>query len=291
MKWIPGGRSDDLEDRRGEGGGGGGASGGGGFGGRRIGLGGLVVLIALSVIFKRDLVSGAIGLSPGGSPATSTAPSGGRSVGDPAEEKMVQFMEFVLDSAQANWRRQIDGYHNAKLVLFRNEVASACGLAEAATGPFYCPSDQKVYLDLAFFDQLDRQFGASGDFAQAYVLAHEIGHHVQNLLGTEQKLRQAQQRTPRLKNQLSVAMELQADCFAGVWGYHASRVGELESGDIDEGLRAAAAVGDDRLQKMGTGRVNPESFTHGSSADRARWFRRGFDSGDIKQCDTFGAMR
>ena len=130
MKWIPGGRSDDLEDRRGEGGGGGGASGGGGFGGRRIGLGGLVVLIALSVIFKRDLVSGAIGLSPAGSPATSTAPSGGRSVGDPAEEKMVQFMEFVLDSAQANWRRQIDGYHNAKLVLFRNEVSSACGLAE-----------------------------------------------------------------------------------------------------------------------------------------------------------------
>ena len=293
MKWIPGGRSNDLEDRRGESGGGGGFSGGGGGGGRRIGIGGIVILLALSVIFKKDFVSGALGLSnPSGASGVATgAPSASSAVNDPAEEKMVQFMSFVLDSAQANWHQLVPSYHNAKLALFREGVMTACGQAAAASGPFYCPGDQKVYLDLSFFDQLDRQFGAPGDFAQAYVLAHEIGHHVQNILGTEAKLREAQSQNPRLKNQLSVAMELQADCYAGVWGYHASRVGQLEAGDVDEGLSAAAAVGDDRLQKMGAGRVNPETFTHGSSADRTRWFRRGFDSGDMKQCDTFAAMR
>ncbi len=291
MKWLPGGRSDNLEDRRGESGGAG--FGGGGGGGRRIGIGGVVILIALSVIFKKDFVSGALGLSdtanPGG--VATGAPSRSSAIQDPAEEKMVQFMSFVLDSAQADWRQLVPSYHNAKLVLFRQAVSSACGVAEAASGPFYCPGDEKVYLDLSFFDQLDRQFGAPGDFAQAYVLAHEIGHHVQNILGTEAKLRDAQSQNPRLKNQLSVAMELQADCYAGVWGYHASRVGQLEAGDVNEGLAAAAAVGDDRLQKLGSGRVNPETFTHGSSADRTRWFRRGFDSGDMNQCDTFAAMR
>jgi predicted metalloprotease len=295
MRWIPGGRSKNLEDMRGadDGGSSGGfGGGGGGFGGgRRIGLGGLVVLIALSVIFKRDLVSDAVGLGGGAAPAVRAPAAAPAPVNDAAEEKMVLFLSNVLDSAQIDWSRNVPGYRDAKLVLFRNVIASACGTAESATGPFYCPGDQKVYLDLAFFDQLDRQFGAPGDFAQAYVLAHELGHHVQNLVGTERKLRDAQQRNPELKNRLSVAMELQADCYAGVWGYHASRNGQLESGDLDEGLKAASSVGDDRLQRMSVGRVNPETFTHGSSAERSRWFKRGFDSGDPKQCDTFAGVR
>lgn len=283
MRWSPGGRSDNLEDRRG-------ASGGGGMrgpgGGMRVGLGGMVVLLVLSLIFKRDLITP---LTGGGLPSASssaTAP-----VQDPQEEQMVQFVSFVLDTTQSTWTRLLpQQYQPAKLVLFRDAVQSACGAAESASGPFYCPGDQKVYVDLSFFDQLDRQFGAPGDFAQAYVLAHEIGHHVQNLLGTERQLRSAQQRNPSAANRLSVAMELQADCYAGVWGHEAARAGVLQPGDLEEGLRAASAVGDDHLQKMATGRVSPESFTHGSSAERSRWFRRGFDSGDPRQCDTFTAM-
>lgn len=294
MRWTPGGRSKNLEDQRGDTGDGGPSfgGGGGGFGSpRHIGIGGLVVLIALSVIFKRDFVSGAIGAT-GGAPAIS-APHRmpGAAVNDPAEDTMVQFMSSVLDSAQTEWGREIQGYRDAKLVLYRDQTTSGCGAAEASTGPFYCPADEKVYLDLAFFDQLDRQFGAPGDFAQAYVLAHEIGHHVQNLLGTEKRLRQLQQRNPSQQNRLSVAMELQADCYAGVWGYHAQKVGQLERGDVDEGLTAAASVGDDRLQKMSRGRVQPETFTHGSSADRMRWFKRGFEAGDVTQCDTFSELR
>lgn len=247
------------------------------------------MLLVLSVIFKKDLVSDMGGLA-GGVP--SAAPSGApAAVQDSIEEPMVQFMSNVLDSAQSGWSRQLQGYQDAKLVLFRDAVNSACGFAEAATGPFYCPGDQKVYIDLAFFDQLDQQFGAPGDFAQAYVLAHEIGHHVQNLMGTERELRRAQQQNPGLRNKLSVAMELQADCYAGVWAYSAARNGQLERGDLEEGLGAASAVGDDRLQKMGSGRVNPESFTHGSSAERMRWFKRGFDGGDPQQCDTFASVR
>jgi predicted metalloprotease len=242
------------------------------------------------VIFKKDLVSDFVGM--GGAPGEGGA--GVRSempLQDSTEEGMVLFMSSVLDSAQLGWSRTVPGYRDAKLVLFRNAIESACGFAEAATGPFYCPGDQKVYIDLAFFDQLDRQFGAPGDFAQAYVLAHEIGHHVQNVLGTERELRDAQQRDPQNRNRLSVAMELQADCYAGVWAYQAARNGQLQPGDLDEGLSAASAVGDDRLQRMGAGRVNPETFTHGSSADRARWFRRGFDTGQANQCDTFAAVR
>ena len=290
MRWIPGGRSRNLEDRRGASGGGGFGGGGFGGGGRRVGLGGLVVLIALSVIFKKDLVSDFVGMGAapgeGGAGVQSEMP-----LQDSTEEGMVLFMSSVLDSAQLGWSRAVPGYRDAKLVLFRNAIESACGFAESATGPFYCPGDQKVYIDLAFFEQLDRQFGAPGDFAQAYVLAHEIGHHVQNVLGMERELRAAQQRDPQNKNRLSVAMELQADCYAGVWAHQAARNGQLQPGDLDEGLSAASAVGDDRLQRMGSGRVNPESFTHGSSAERARWFRRGFDSGDANQCDTFASVR
>lgn len=249
------------------------------------------MLIVLSVIFKKDLVSDFIGGSSGAPTSAMPNASADGSLQDSTEEGMVLFMSSVLDSAQLGWSRKLKGYQDAKLVLFRDAINSACGFAEAATGPFYCPGDQKVYIDLSFFDQLDRQFGAPGDFAQAYVLAHEVGHHVQNLMGTERELRDAQQRAPQLKNRLSVAMELQADCYAGVWAYQAARNGQLQPGDLDEGLAAASAVGDDRMQRMGRGRVNPESFTHGSSAERAQWFRRGFDSGEPKQCDTFAAVR
>ena len=281
MRWTRGGRSSNIEDRRG-------ASGGGGFrgmggGGARLGIGGVAVLLVLSLVFQRDLVSEFLG----GGTATAPAGSAEAPINDPAEEDMVLFVSSVLDSTQLTWSRLLPNYPEAKLVLFRDAVESACGFAQAATGPFYCPGDQRVYIDLGFFSQLDRQFGAPGDFAQAYVLAHEIGHHVQNVTGMERKVRAAQQQDPRIANQLSVAMELQADCYAGVWAYTAARNGQLETGDLEEGLNAAAAVGDDRLQKMGGGRVNPESFTHGSSAERARWFRRGFESGDPNRCDTF----
>ena len=286
MRWTPGGRSDNLEDRRGEGGGGGFRGGGGG--GMKLGIGGTMVLLVLSLIFKRDLLTEFSGGVSGdtSAPTTQAAP-----VSDAGEEKTVQFVSFVLDTAQASWRQLLPQYRDARLVLFREGVQSACGAASAASGPFYCPGDQRVYVDLSFFDQLERQFAAPGDFAQAYVLAHEIGHHVQNLMGTERAMRNAVQRNPAAGNELSVAMELQADCYAGVWGYSAARAGIIEAGDLDEGLSAAAAVGDDRLQKMSTGRVNPESFTHGSSADRRAWFRKGFDSGDPRSCDTFGQGR
>jgi len=280
MRWTPGGRSDNLEDRRG-------ASGGfGGFGGGRgLGLGGIVVLLVLSLIFKQDFLS----LAGGGGGAPSSAPA---PINDPAEEKSVQFLSFVLDDAQDTvWAALLPQtmntrYSDARLVLFRDVVQSACGTAQAASGPFYCPGDQRVYVDLAFWDQLG-QMGASGEFAQAYVLAHELGHHVQTLLGTSQQVTQLQQSRPEVANQASVLLELQADCYAGVWGHSAAQRGKLDPGEADEGLRAAAAVGDDHLQKMSTGRVSPESFTHGSSEQRMTWFRRGFESGDPRQCDTF----
>ena len=286
MRWTPGGRSKNLEDRRGQSSRG---FGGGGFGGggARIGIGGVIVLAVLSLVFKRDLVTEYVG---GGSPQSAVTQQPGDQSGaiqDPSEENMVQFVSFVFDNAQAKWKQLIPQYSDAGIVLFRDVVNSACGMAQSASGPFYCPGDQKVYVDLSFFDQLSRQFGAPGDFAQAYVLTHEIGHHVQNLLGTEQQLRAAQERNPGQAKQLSVAMELQADCYAGVWASTAAKDGRIEAGDLDEGLSAAAAVGDDRLQKMATGRVSPESFTHGSSADRRSWFKRGFDTGDPNNCDTF----
>jgi len=268
--------------------------GGRGFGGGgRLGIGGILVLVVLSLIFKKDLVSDAIGLGGGGTGEQPAAESGQRPPASSSvhEDSLVDLMSAVLDSAQNNWKRLIPDYTPAKLVLFRNEVRTACGSAESASGPFYCPGDRKVYLDLGFFDQLDRQFGAPGDFAQAYVLAHEIGHHVQNLVGTERKMRAAQRDNPSAQNRLSVAMELQADCYAGVWVFTAAKEGILHAGDLDEGLGAAAAVGDDRLQKMASGRVNRDSFTHGSSADRRTWFKRGFDSGDPNRCDTFAEMR
>jgi predicted metalloprotease len=281
MRWTPGGRSSDLEDRRG--------SSGRGFGGggMRIGLGGAAVLLVLSLIFKQNFFAliGAGGAG-GGEPTAS-----GPVASTPEEEKRVQFVSFVLDDAQRTWERLFQArgqpYEHAKLVLFRDAIQSACGFAEAATGPFYCPGDERVYIDLGFYDELQQRFGAPGDFAQAYVLAHELGHHVQRLMGAEAKVREAQQRQPDAANDLSVRLELQADCYAGVWGHETAQRQVLESGDVEEGLAAAAAVGDDRIQRMSGEGVHPEAFTHGSSEQRTSWFRRGFESGRPEDCDTF----
>ena len=290
MKWDDNGPSQDLEDRRGE------SSGrGGGFrlGAGRVGIGGFLVLLVLSVVFKTDL-TGALG---GGdaAPQPQPAPAAGRAIPpsqtSPQEQELVNFVSFVLDDAQNNWAKVFaDGnarYTRARLVLFRDQVSTGCGAAQAASGPFYCPADQKVYIDLGFYDELRRRFGAPGDFAQAYVLAHEIGHHIQNLLGTERKMRQLQQSNPGARNDLSVRLELQADCYAGIWGKHAQAEKRLDDGDIDEALRAASAVGDDRISEMTGSAIRPESFTHGSAAQRTTWFRRGYDSGRIEACDTF----
>jgi uncharacterized protein len=288
MRWQPGRRSENLEDRRGASGGGGGLGGGGFRGGGRLGLGGLVVALVLSLVFKQDFFS----LLGGGSPVAGDEAPAAAPVTDPKEEPMVQFVSFVLDDAQSVWARLLPAmgtpYHNATLVLYRDATPTACGYGQAATGPFYCPGDEKVYIDLGFYDELRQRFGAPGDFAQAYVLAHEIGHHVQKLLGTSGEVRQLQESRPSQANQLSVRLELQADCYAGVWANSTAKRNLLDSGDIDEGLAAAAAVGDDRLQRMSRGRVNPDAFTHGSSQQRTQWFRRGYDSGDPRACDTFG---
>jgi uncharacterized protein len=285
MKWTPGGESQDIEDRRDEG-----DSGGGGFqfGGMHLGLGGAVVLLILSLLFKQNFFA----LLGGGGPGATHVVSQPNPAKDTAEKPLVQFVSFVLDDTQHNWEQILPEqsgrqYRHAKLVLFRNYTRSGCGSAESATGPFYCPEDEKVYIDLGFYDELKRRFGAPGEFAQAYVLAHEVGHHVQKLLGIEAKVRRLQEQNPRQQNPLSVRMELQADCLAGVWAHSTQQRGLLESGDVESALGAAAAVGDDRLQKMATGHVSPETFTHGSSQQRMSWFRKGLDNGSIAACNTF----
>jgi predicted metalloprotease len=209
---------------------------------------------------------------------------------------LVQFVSFVLDDTQNTWTQILPEqagrpYHHAKLVLFRDYTQSGCGGAQSATGPFYCPQDEKVYIDLGFYDELKRRFGAPGEFAQAYVLAHEIGHHVQNILGIERKVSQLQRSDPRLQNPESVKLELQADCYAGIWAHSTQQRGLLDKGDVQSALGAAAAVGDDRLQKMSTGHVSPDSFTHGTSAQRTSWFSKGLDSGSIASCDTFSSAK
>jgi uncharacterized protein len=285
MKWTPGGESQDIEDRRDEG-----DSGGGGFqfGGMHIGLGGAIVLLILSLLFKQNFFA----LLGGGGPGATHVASQPNPAKDAAERPLVQFVSFVLDDTQHNWEQILPEqsgrqYRHAKLVLFRNYTQSGCGSAESATGPFYCPEDEKVYIDLGFYDELKRRFGAPGEFAQAYVLAHEVGHHVQKLLGIEAKVRRLQEQNPRQQNPLSVRLELQADCLAGVWAHSTQQRGLLESGDVESALGAAAAVGDDRLQKMATGHVSPETFTHGSSRQRMHWFRMGLDNGTIAACNTF----
>jgi uncharacterized protein len=278
MRWTPGGRG-NIEDVRGRS-----AVRGAGT----LGIGGFIVLLALSWATGTDFLS----MFSGAAPTESSAPSGELRT-TPEEERMVDFVDAVAGDTQGTWQRLLGSrYQSTRVVLFRDATdSSGCGFAQSATGPFYCPGDQKVYLDLGFFNELSRGLGAEGDFARAYVIAHEFGHHVQNLLGYSERVRA----DPRPgAESASVALELQADCFAGVWGHDASQPGraaagkvELDPGDAEEGLRAAAAIGDDRLQKMSTGRVAPERFTHGTSAQRMDWFRRGLQSGDPRQCDTF----
>jgi uncharacterized protein len=283
MKWTPGGESGDIEDRRDEGGGGGGFQ----FGGMHIGIGGAIVLAILSFVFRTNLFAL---LGNGG--MTTTAVSQPNPAQDTAEKPLVEYVSFVLDDAQKTWTDLLPQqtgtqYRHAKLVLFRDATESGCGNAQSATGPFYCPEDEKVYIDLGFFDELNRRFGAPGQFAQAYVLAHELGHHIQKLTGIEGKVHQLQEQNSREVNPLSVKLELQADCFAGIWAHTTQQRGLLEKGDVESALGAASAVGDDRLQKMSTGRVSPESFTHGSSEQRMHWFNAGLSNGTITACNTF----
>jgi hypothetical protein len=238
--------------------------------------------------WRRD-PSQILSLLSGGGDAPVSRPSTAVT-GVPANDKTAQFVNFVFNDVQNTWTKILPGqYHHAKLVLFTDATDSGCGDAQSSTGPFYCPPDQKVYIDLNFYRELSTRFGAPGEFAEAYVLAHELGHHVQNLLGIEQRVRRLQQQNPGMQNQLSVRTELQADCLAGVWGKSASERNLLDPGEAEEGLKAAAAVGDDNLQKQAGRRVSPETFTHGSSADRVKWFRRGMDMGTVDACDTFAA--
>ena len=279
MRWAPGDRG-NIQDARGS----------SGMRAGSIGIGGFLLLLLLSWATGTDFLS-LLGGGGGTSSPDSVGTTGAVRT-TPQEERMVDFVDAVAEDTQDTWGRLLGGrYQRTVVVLFRDAYNSACGFAQSATGPFYCPSDRKVYLDVGFFDELSRRFGAPGDFAAAYVIAHEFGHHVQNLLGTSGRVQQ----DPRPgAGSASVALELQADCYAGVWGHEASRSGrfeaghvELEPGDAEEALRAAGAIGDDRLQRMATGRVAPERFTHGSSAQRMEWFRRGMSSGDPRQCDTF----
>jgi len=258
-----------------------------------LGIGGALILLVLSLVFKQNFFA-LLGGGGGGSPNAPVArqPNPAR---DQQEQPLVQFVSFVLDDTQKTWEQILPQqagrpYRHAKLVLFRNYTQSGCGGAQSATGPFYCPADEKVYIDLGFYDELKQRFGAPGEFAQAYVLAHEIGHHIQKVVGTEARVRQMNQGNRRTDNALSVKVELQADCYAGVWAHSTQQRNLLEQGDIQSALGAAAAVGDDRLQKMSTGHVAPDSFTHGSSAQRMHWFQQGFDSGSITACNTFASQ-
>jgi predicted metalloprotease len=281
MRWTPGGSSDDVEDDRD-------SSGGGGFGGLHIGIGGFILVAILSLVFQRNFFALLGSGSSAGGGTTISQPNTAR---DEAEKPLVHFVTFVLDDTQQTWTTLLSAqgvrYRHAKLVLYRDSIDSACGMAQSATGPFYCPDDEKVYIDLGFYDELKRRFGAPGEFAEAYVLAHEIGHHVQKLLGIEGKVRRAEESNPGQAKQYSVRLELQADCFAGIWAHSTQERNLLEAGDVDSALHAAAAVGDDRLQKMSTGHVNPDTFTHGTSAQRMEWFQRGFKDGEISACNTF----
>ncbi|MET0068784.1 MAG: neutral zinc metallopeptidase [Candidatus Thiodiazotropha sp.] len=304
MRWRGQRRSDNVEDRRsmrtpspmgGLGGGGGGL----------LNLlpavfklfgfkGGMVAVLAIGAY---ALMSGNLGsMLGGGGGQDSLSEHEAGPVKQSAEEKtLVDFVSVVLADTEDTWHqlfRKMGGeYEEPNLVLFRGATRTACGFGQAAMGPFYCPGDHKVYIDLSFYDDLKNRFKAPGDFAQAYVIAHEVGHHVQTLLGISQKVQKAKRSLSEVEgNKLSVRQELQADCFAGIWAYHADRSRQLlESGDVEEGLNAASAIGDDRLQKQSQGYVSPDSFTHGSSAQRVKWFKIGFKGGDLQQCDTFSA--
>ncbi|MEM6449444.1 MAG: neutral zinc metallopeptidase [Cyanobacteria bacterium P01_D01_bin.105] len=286
MKWKTGRRSQNIQDRRG-------ASYRGGGSPMVVGGGGLGMLIVAVVI---ALLGGDPTIVLDAAAPVSREPSGGTyRASSPEEDQLADFVSVVLADTEDTWNsifpREFGGnYREPNLVLFSGVVQSACGTAQAAVGPFYCPADQQVYIDLDFYRSLRDRLGAPGDFAQAYVIAHEVGHHIQNLLGISEQVRAAQRRTSQTQaNQLSVAQELQADCLAGVWANSAGRRGLLESGDIEEAMNAASQIGDDTLQKNQRGYVNPDSFTHGTSAQRVQWFTTGLESGDVDSCDTFGS--
>ena len=304
MLWKGRRQSSNIEDRRGTGGfpgGMGGGLGGGGFGGGRIrggglGIGGIIILFIIAWalgINPLALLSGDLG--SGGYVEQQPDQTAGGTFSNPQDEELKDFVSVVLADTEDTWRELLPKigvqYREPKLVLFSGGAQSGCGFAQSAVGPFYCPADEKVYLDLSFFEELSRRFGAPGDFAQAYVVAHEVGHHVQKVIGIEEQVSQARAGLSQSDaNALSVRVELQADCFAGVWANHAHQErGLIEAGDIQEALAAASAVGDDTLQKQSTGRVVPDSFTHGSAAQRTRWFETGYRSGDISACDTFSS--
>jgi uncharacterized protein len=291
MEWQPGNMSSDIEDRRNDSGGGGGGFGFGGGGGG-IGIIGVIVLVVLSLVTGRNFIGGMLSGGGGGSqPAQQTRPAVPREH-SAAEDRDAHLISVVLDDVQQQWTKIFaqDGkqYRHAKLVLFRGATYSGCGTARASTGPFYCPQDEKVYIDLDFWDELKRFGGSTADFAQAYVIAHELGHHVQKLKGIEGKVTRLQQQEPGERNHLSVDLELQADCFAGVWAHSYVERGKADASDISNALNAATAVGDDHLQKMSGRAVSPESWTHGSSAQREKWFNAGLNSGDPASCNTFG---
>ena len=262
-----------------------------------LGIGGVLLVLAVSYftgtnpLTLLNMLNGVEEIASGPSGTANNEPT------SQPQDELGKFAAVVLADTEDTWNallpRTGHQYENPRLVLFTGAVHSACGMTSAAVGPFYCPGDRKVYLDLSFFDDLSERLGAAGDFAQAYVIAHEVGHHVQNLLGlAEESRRSMRTASPAEANALSVRMELQADCLAGVWGYHAKHERQLiEAGDFEEGLRAAAAIGDDRLQRMSKGHVQPESWTHGSSEQRMTWLRRGLDSGDLKNCNTLSADR
>jgi predicted metalloprotease len=270
MRYDTGHESANVEDRRG--------TGGSGLAIGGMGIGGTIIVGLLSVLFGRNLFTS--------SSSSTRGPN-------PADDEAKHFVAFVLDDAQAIWAKELPAqartrYREAKLILFDDPIRTACGTAESAIGPFYCPSDENVYIDLGFYADLRDKLGAPGQFAQAYVIAHEIGHHVQNVLGTDDKMRSLQRgKSSAEKNELSVRLELQADCYAGIWAHSTQDRDLLERGDIESAMNAAAAIGDDRLQKASRGTVNPEKFTHGSSASRQRWFDAGFRSGRLDACDTF----
>lgn len=274
--------SDNVEDRRGQ----------GGLPGGRAGVGAVLVALAASYFFGIDPSLVLSLMSPQGAGQQQSAPARH----PPADDATARFVSEVLADTEDTWRvlfkQNGETYRDPKLVLFSGAVPTACGTGETAMGPFYCPGDQKVYIDLEFFSELKTRFKAPGEFAQAYVIAHEVGHHVQNLLGISDKVHSAQQKAQgkAQANALSVRLELQADCFAGVWGYRAENIGHrLEPGEVEQALTAASAIGDDRLQRQAQGRVTPDSFTHGTSEQRVRWFKRGMESGDLNACNTFKA--
>ncbi|MDB5762344.1 MAG: metalloprotease [Herminiimonas sp.] len=289
MKWEGNRESDNVEDRRDDGGGGGGF----GFGGRSIGIGSIAIALVASYFFGIDpgtvlsLLSGGSGQTAHVQQAPAKHP--------PADDRTAKFVATVLADTEDTWteifRARGANYVKPKLVLFSGRTPTACGTGQTATGPFYCPGDQKVYIDLSFYRLMQQRFHVTGEFAQAYVIAHEVGHHVQNLMGITNKVDSARRRGSETQaNALSVRLELQADCFAGVWANHANQARSiLESGDIEGALNAATAIGDDALQRQAQGYVVPDSFTHGSSAQRVRWFKRGIDSGEVSACNTFAA--